>query len=89
MIQIYTPDFNVNAVMSLLGGVETDLVRARLHGTRSGRPIGGQRIPAKKEREIAAALLKGDRGMQKIARELSVGVSVVQRVKASLNGKAR
>ncbi len=39
--------------------------------------------------EICEALMKGDRGMQKIARELSVGVSVVQRVKASLNGRAR
>jgi DNA invertase Pin-like site-specific DNA recombinase len=67
--------------------VKAGLHRARLHGTRSGRPIGGQRIPAKKEKEVAAALLKGDRGMQKIARDLSVGVSVVQRVKAQLRGQ--
>jgi DNA invertase Pin-like site-specific DNA recombinase len=69
--------------------VKAGLERARLHGTRSGRPIGGQRIPAKKEPEVAAALLKEDRRMQKIARELSVGVSVVQRVKASSSGKSR
>jgi DNA invertase Pin-like site-specific DNA recombinase len=66
---------------------EAGLQRARLHGTRSGRPIGGQRVPANKEKEVAAALLKGDRGMQKIARELSVGVSVAQRVKAQLRGQ--
>jgi hypothetical protein len=63
--------------------------RVRAEGTRSGRPIGGQRVPANKEREVAAALLKGDRGMQKIARELQVGVSVVQRVKASLTSGGR
>jgi hypothetical protein len=63
--------------------------RVRAEGTRSGRPIGGRRVPANEEREVAAALLKGDRGMQKIARELSVGVSVVQRVKASLTSAGR
>ena len=31
--------------------------RVRAEGTRSGRPIGGQRVSAKNEREVAAALL--------------------------------
>lgn len=67
--------------------IKAGLQRARLHGTRSGRPIGGQKISAKKEREVAAALRRGDRGMRKIARELHVGVSVVQRVKSQLRAK--
>ncbi len=67
--------------------IKAGLQRARLHGTRSGRPIGGQKISAKKEREVAVALRKGDRGMRKIARELRVGVSVVQRVKSQLRAK--
>jgi hypothetical protein len=38
-------------------------------------------------RRSRPALLRGDRGIQKIARELCVGVSVVQRVKASLSSR--
>jgi DNA invertase Pin-like site-specific DNA recombinase len=64
--------------------VKAGLARARLHGTRSGKAIGGQRVSASREKEVMAALLKGDRGMQKIARELGCGVSLVQRVKRSL-----
>ena len=54
--------------------------RVRAEGTRSGRPIGGQRVPAKKEREVAAALLELSVG---------VGVSVVQRGKPSLTSGGR
>lgn len=64
--------------------VKAGLQRARLHGTRSGKPIGGQRVLASKEKEVVAALLKKDRGMVKIARELGCGVSTIQRIKAEM-----
>ncbi len=57
--------------------VKAGLARARAEGTQLGRP----RIDKKTEAAIRAARRKGV-GMNKIARELGVGVSVVQRVAA-------
>jgi DNA invertase Pin-like site-specific DNA recombinase len=59
--------------------VKAGLARARKEGTKSGAPIGRARVGADVEKAIRAARRKGT-GMNKIARELGVGVSVVQRV---------
>jgi DNA invertase Pin-like site-specific DNA recombinase len=59
--------------------VNAGLARARANGKRLGRPTIGQAIEA----EIRAALASGQ-GMRKIARELKVGTSTVQRVKAAI-----
>jgi hypothetical protein len=53
-------------------------------GTKSGKPIGGPRIPARIEAAIAKALQEGKQGIHKIAAKNSVGVGVVQRIKAAL-----
>ena len=57
--------------------VNAGLARARANGKRLGRPGVGPDV----EESIRIALSKGDKGIRKIARELRVGVSVVQRVK--------
>ncbi len=58
--------------------VKAGLSRARAQGKRLGRP----RADGKTEAAIRDALAAGDKGVRKIARELGVGVSVVQRIKA-------
>jgi DNA invertase Pin-like site-specific DNA recombinase len=60
--------------------VTAGLARARANGKRLGRPTVGPEV----EDAIRAALQRRDKGMRKIARELGVGVSVVQRVRASI-----
>ena len=60
------------------------IARARDKGTRSGKPIGRPRVPAQIEAATAKALQKGEHGILKIAAKHSVGVGVVQRIKASL-----
>src|SRR3954452_12063950 len=59
--------------------VNSGLARARDKGTKSGKAIGRPRIDAGKEAAIRAASAEG-KGKLKIATELGVGVSVVQRV---------
>jgi DNA invertase Pin-like site-specific DNA recombinase len=53
------------------------LAGARDKGTRTGKPIGRPRIPARTEAAIARALQEGKRGIHKIAARHSVGVGVV------------
>lgn len=57
------------------------LARAKAKGTKSGNAIGRPRVDPKIERAIRAARTKG-KGIVKIATELGVGVSTVQRVVA-------
>jgi DNA invertase Pin-like site-specific DNA recombinase len=57
--------------------VKAGLERAKRQGKRLGRP----RVPPETERAIQAARATG-KGIGKIARELGIGVSVVQRVVA-------
>ena len=57
--------------------VKSGLARARAEGTRLGRP----RVAKETEAAIRAARRKGT-GINKIARDLGVGVSVVQRIAA-------
>ena len=60
------------------------IARARDEGTKSGKSIGRPRIPASIEAAIARALQQGKLGIHKIAAKHSVGVGVVQRIKAAL-----
>ena len=55
------------------------LARAKANGKQLWRP----KVDPEVEEAIKAALGKGDKGMRKIAREMGVGVSVVQRVAAA------
>lgn len=59
--------------------VTAGLDRARANGKRLGRPKVGEEV----EQKIRLALEKGDKGIRKIAGEIGVGVSVVQRVRAA------
>lgn len=56
--------------------INAGLARARARGKRLGRP----RVPSSTEDAIRRELQNGGKGILKIARELGVGVSVVQRV---------
>jgi hypothetical protein len=60
------------------------IARARDKGTKSGKPIGRPRIPASIETAIAKAPQQGKHGIHKIAARRSVGVGVVQQIKAGL-----
>lgn len=57
--------------------VNAGLARARAEGKQLGRP----RTTPEVEKRIQRALRVGGKGIQKIAREVGVGVSVVQRIK--------
>ncbi len=61
--------------------IHAGLARAKTHGTKSGKPAGHPKINDKKRRAILAARKTG-KGINKIARELGVGSSTVQRVLA-------
>jgi DNA invertase Pin-like site-specific DNA recombinase len=61
--------------------VRAGLARARAKGTKSGRPIGRPPVAASVEDRIRRERRKS-KGILKIARELGIGVSVVQRVLA-------
>jgi DNA invertase Pin-like site-specific DNA recombinase len=62
--------------------VMAGLARARAEGKKLGRKRTDRSIGRKIER----ALSRGDRGIRKIARDISVGVGTVERVKADLVG---
>jgi DNA invertase Pin-like site-specific DNA recombinase len=65
--------------------IAAGIARARVVGTKSGKPIGRARIAPAKEAAIRAALASG-RGILKVAREFGTGSSVVQRIKAEAAG---
>lgn len=65
--------------------INAGLVRARVNGKRLGRP----RVDHDLEEAIRQALTRGDKGIRRIARELGLGVSVVQRVRNDLLSVAR
>jgi DNA invertase Pin-like site-specific DNA recombinase len=62
--------------------VKSGLARAEKEGTKSGKAIGRPTVGADVEAGIRAALASG-KGIRKVAREVGVGVSVVQRVAAA------
>jgi DNA invertase Pin-like site-specific DNA recombinase len=63
--------------------IAAGIARARVVGTKSGKPIGRARIAPTKEAAIRAALASG-KGILKVAREFGTGSSVVQRIKAEV-----
>lgn len=60
------------------------IARARNKGTRSGKPIGRPRIPARIEGANLQGPTAGQAKDHKIAAKHSVGVRVVQQIKAAL-----
>jgi DNA invertase Pin-like site-specific DNA recombinase len=62
--------------------VRAGLARAKEKGTKSGRPIGRPRVSPAVEARIRRVRRRGY-GVLKIAREIGVGVSVVQRILGS------
>jgi DNA invertase Pin-like site-specific DNA recombinase len=67
--------------------VKAGLARARLYGTKSGKPIGQQPLAQHKAEEIRAELQKRT-GILKTARLCGTGVSAVQRIKAVIKEAA-
>ena len=63
--------------------VNAGIARARVKGTKSGKPIGRPAVGRHRIDAIRAKLDKGT-GILKTARLVGVGVSVVQRVKAMM-----
>jgi DNA invertase Pin-like site-specific DNA recombinase len=61
--------------------VLSGLERARVNGTRLGRPPLDYQV----KKRIAKALQRGDMGMIRIARKFGVGTGTVQRVKLSMS----
>jgi len=51
------------------------MARARLHGTKSGKPIGHQPLPRHKVEQIRAELLRGT-GIIKTARLCGTGLAL-------------
>ena len=60
--------------------VKAGMARARIHGTKSGKPIGDQPLPRHKVEQIRTEFQKGT-GIIKTARLCGRGVSAVQRIK--------
>jgi DNA invertase Pin-like site-specific DNA recombinase len=67
--------------------IHAGISRARVKGTKSGKPIGRARISSEVEAAIRAVLVTG-KGIQKTARECGVGVGTVQRIRQEMEGLA-
>jgi len=63
--------------------INAGIARAREKGTKSLKPIGRARIDPKVENEIRASIASA-KGVLKTARELKVGSSTVQRIRAAM-----
>jgi DNA invertase Pin-like site-specific DNA recombinase len=63
--------------------IHAGIARARVKGTKSGKPIGRARIDRRKAEQIRAELAKGT-GVLKTARLCGAGVSAVQRIKREM-----
>jgi DNA invertase Pin-like site-specific DNA recombinase len=63
--------------------IRAGIARARQKGTRSGKPFGRPRIPAKKEAAVRVLLAAGN-GIRKAARLAGVGNETVSRIKREL-----
>jgi DNA invertase Pin-like site-specific DNA recombinase len=66
--------------------INAGIAGTREKGTKSGKPIGRARVDPKIEDAIRRSLASG-KGILKTARELKVGSSTVQRVKAAMTGQ--
>jgi DNA invertase Pin-like site-specific DNA recombinase len=63
--------------------VKAGMARARIHGTKSGKPIGQRPLSRPKVEAIRVELQKGT-GVVKTARLCGTGVSAVQRIKREM-----
>ena len=63
--------------------INAGIARARVKGTKSGRPIGRARIGAKLEEAVRASLMSRN-GIHKTARACGVGTGTVQRVRNAM-----
>jgi DNA invertase Pin-like site-specific DNA recombinase len=68
--------------------IHAGIARARVVGTKSGKPIGRAKVDPTKEAAIRAALANG-KGILKTARECGTGSSVVQRIRAEMTSEYR
>jgi DNA invertase Pin-like site-specific DNA recombinase len=59
--------------------VKAGLARVRKHGTKSGQPLGRPKVTSKIEKAVLAAREQGT-GKRKIAKQLGIGVSTVNRI---------
>jgi len=59
--------------------VKSGLARAKKHGTKSGKPLGRPKVNSKTEKAVLTARADGT-GKRKIARQLGIGVSTVNRI---------
>ena len=59
--------------------VKSGLARAKKHGTKSGKPLGRPKVTGKTEKAVLTARADGT-GKRKIARQLGIGVSTVNRI---------
>jgi DNA invertase Pin-like site-specific DNA recombinase len=68
--------------------IRAGIARARVHGTKTGNPIGRRPISNGKEAAIRTALAAGGKGIIKIAREVGVGVGTVHRIAREVRASA-
>ena len=59
--------------------VKSGLARAKKHGTKSGKPLGRPKVNGKIEKAVLAVRAEGT-GKRKIAKQLGIGVSTVNRI---------
>ena len=59
--------------------VKAGLARVKKHGTKSGKPIGRPKVTSQVERAVLTAREEGT-GKRKIAKQLGIGVSTVNRI---------
>ena len=59
--------------------VKSGLARAKKHGTKSGKPLGRPKVNGITEKAVLTARADGT-GKRKIARQLGIGVSTVNRI---------
>ena len=59
--------------------VKSGLARAKKHGTKSGKPLGRPKVNGKIEKAVLAVRANGT-GKRKIAKQLGIGVSTVNRI---------
>jgi len=62
--------------------VKAGLARVKKHGTKSGKPIGRPKVTGTIESAVLSERTKGT-GKRKIARQLGIGVSTVNRILAA------
>jgi DNA invertase Pin-like site-specific DNA recombinase len=67
----------------ILERVHAGIARARIKGTKSGRPIGRARLDERKAERIRE-LLRGGTGILKTAKLVGTGSSAVQRIKREM-----